>query len=113
MKQALKQPNWKRWEEILLVDMYFRVAKDPDTLNEECEKLSKLLRRSNLDMALSSAVYRNVTGIQMKYQNIRHIVEGIGLSAHSRLDIEIVSLYQDDKDAFQNELKKILKCIEN
>lgn len=110
MKESLKQPNWKRWEVILLVDMYFRLEEHPDQLGTECKKLSHFLRRSNLDRALQSSTYRNVEGIRMKYQNIRHIVEGKGLPAHSRLDMEIVNLYRDSIEAFQSELEAIKGC---
>ena len=107
----MRQPNWKRWEVILLVDMFFRLEGHPEKIVDECEKLSRLLRRSNLDMALESKTYRNVKGIKMKYQNIRHLVEGKGLSAHSQLDVLIVDLYHNDVDSFKEELNAIIECI--
>ncbi len=107
----MKQPNWKRWEVILLVDMYYRTEMHPETIAEECEKLSRLLRKSNLDMALQSATYRNTEGIRMKYQNIRYIVEGKGLPSYSKLDEQIVAYYNENKEAFYQELRSILDCI--
>ncbi len=106
----MRQPNWKRWEVILLVDLYYRVSENPSTVTEECEALSRFLRSSSLDYALKSKEYRNVKGVLMKYQNIRHIVEGIGLSAYSKLDAEIVKLYLENRDAFYDELKLIREC---
>ena len=107
----MKQPNWKRWETILLVDMYYRLEEYPERMAEECKSLSKLLRRSNLDMSLKNSTYRNVEGIRMKYQNIRHIVEGKGLSSYSKLDEQIVLYHNNNLDAFHQELKSILDCI--
>lgn len=46
----------------------------------------------------------------MKYQNIRHIVEGKGLSAHSKLDEEIVKLHNDSPEEFDAEKTEILTC---
>ena len=106
----MRQPNWKRWEVILLVDMYFRIKSKSLDINEECKQLSSFLRRSNLDLALKSASYRNTEGILMKYQNIRHIVEGKGLSAHSKLDEEIVNLHNDSPEVFDREKTVILTC---
>ena len=106
----MRQPNWKRWEVILLVDMYYRLKVKSLDVNEECKQLSLFLRRSNLDSALKSASYRNTEGILMKYQNIRHIVEGKGLSAHSKLDEEIVKLHNDSPEEFDAEKTEILTC---
>lgn len=106
----MRQPNWKRWEVILLVDMYYRIKNESLDTREECEKLSTFLRKSNLDLALNSSSYRNVEGILMKYQNIRHIVEGRGLSAHSKLDAEIVELYNSNNEAFKKEINSVLTC---
>lgn len=106
----MKQPNWKRWEVILLVDMYYRVKDCPEKVSIECMKLSHFLRRSNLELALHSNEYRNYEGIRMKYQNIRHIVEGKGLSAHSKLDVEIVNYYEVDASSFRDEVNQILNC---
>lgn len=106
----MRQPNWKRWEVILLVDMYYRIKTEELDVAEECQKLSTFLRKSNLEMALKSLSYRNQEGITMKYQNIRHIVEGKGLSAHSRLDVEIVDLYNKDFNRFEAEKNAIFAC---
>ncbi len=106
----MRQPNWKRWEVILLVDLYYRVSENPSSITGECEALSRFLRSSSLDNALKSKEYRNVKGVLMKYQNIRHIVEGIGLSAYSKLDFEIVKLYQENRAVFNEELKLIKEC---
>lgn len=107
---AVRQPNWKRWEVILLVDMYYRIKNESLNVMDECQKLSSFLRRSNLDNSLQSSTYRNVRGIVMKYYNIQHLVEGIGLSARSKLDVEIVDYYNTDYDSFQQELNIILSC---
>lgn len=107
----MRQPNWKRWETILLVDMYYRLENDPERTGEECKILSKILRRSNIEMALKSPTYRNAEGIKMKYQNIRHIVEGKGLSSHSKLDEQIVAYRNESSNAFYHELQSILDCI--
>lgn len=107
----MRQPNWKRWEVILLVALYFRLQNHPEKTAAECERLSKLLRRSNLDMALQSSAYRNVQGIRMKHQNIRYIVEGKGLSTFSKLDQLIVNYRNCDIGAFNDELTRILDCI--
>ena len=107
----MRQPNWKRWEVILLVDMYFRVQDNPEQMEKECDKLSVILRRSNIEKSLNDSKYRNKKGILMKYQNIRHIVEGKGLSSFSKTDMEIVNYYLNDKESFDNELKKIWNCI--
>ena len=106
----MKQPNWKRWEVILLVDMYFRLINHPELVSAECKKLSQFLRCSNLDKALEDTTYRNAEGVQMKYQNIRHLVEGKGLSAHSRLDEEIVRFHEENITAFESELNSIIHC---
>ena len=106
----MKQPNWKRWEVILLVDMYFRLINHPELVSAECKKLSHFLRSSNLDKALEDNTYRNAEGVQMKYQNIRHLVEGKGLSAHSRLDEEIVRLHEENITGFECELNTIINC---
>jgi len=106
----MRQPNWRRWEVILLVDMYYRIKTESLDIAEECKELSTFLRKSNLEMALKSQSYRNLEGIIMKYQNIRHIVEGKGLSAHSKLDIEIVDLYNTNRDRFNSEKKEIVEC---
>lgn len=103
----MRQPNWKRWE-VLLVDMYFRIKETNADPKEECRKLSSFLRKSNLTMAIDSPTYRNHEGVLMKYQNIRHLVEGVGLSAHSKMDVEIVDLYQNENEIFKYELKSIL-----
>ena len=107
----MRQPNWKRWEVILLVDMYYRLVDNSESITDECKKLSRFLRCSNLDKALEDNTYRNTEGVKMKYQNIRHLVEGKGLSAHSRLDEEIVKLHEENITAFENELKAIMNCI--
>lgn len=106
----MRQPNWKKWEVVLLVNMYFSLEGHPERVRTACEDLSAQLRRSNLDLALQSPSYRNVEGIRMKYQNIRHIVEGKGLADHSRLGEEIVRLYFEDRDSFDAEVKRILEC---
>ncbi len=107
----MKQPNWERWEEILLVDMYYRLVDQPEKVRDECAKLSALLRQMNPDAAQTSPQYRNEKGIYMKYQNIRYLVEGVGLSRFSNLDYEIVQLYQNDKAKFESALNEIIKDI--
>ena len=107
----MRQPNWKRWEVVLLVDMYYRLVGNSEAVADECKKLSHFLRSSNLDKAREDNTYRNTEGVKMKYQNIRHLVEGKGLSAHSRLDEEIVKLHKENIKAFEDELRQILNCI--
>ena len=103
-----KQPKWQRWEEILLVDMYFRIKNQELDIREECQKLSDLLR-NNANITDCSNAYRNVAGIIMKYYNIQYEDTGEGLSASSRLDRQILKLYYEDNKQFQLELNDILK----
>lgn len=106
----MREPNWKRWEVVLLVDMYFKIKEDGLDVKEECQNLSYQLRQYNLDRSLVSETYRNVHGILMKYNNIRQIVEGTGLPGYSKLDTEIVALHQTNITAFAEELNKIQSC---
>ena len=42
----MRQPNWKRWEVILLVDMYYRIKTEALDIAEECQELSTFLRKA-------------------------------------------------------------------
>lgn len=103
----MKNAKWTREEVILLVDMFFRIEEQGLSINDECEKLSVLLREMNPNLSSNDKTYRNLNGIMMKYQNIRYLVCNEGLSACSKLDKEIVDTFLQDRKKFDEELRKI------
>lgn len=104
---VMKQSNFKRWEVILLVDMYYNIVNNDLDPKEESKKLSKYLRESNREEAINNPSYRNYQGIMMKYQNICAITSGKGLKNHSKLDSEIVEYFIKDNEKFKQELQEI------
>lgn len=103
-KLNFQQQKWGRKEVILLVTEYFK-TKTMTKIDQEnsIENMSKVLRNRAKIMNLKiDERYRNITGIRMKFGNIKSldpemIDQGyIGLQNASKLDKEIVNEYLKD-----------------
>jgi hypothetical protein len=103
--------KWELEEEILLVDLYYKIT-DLSAEQQEfrIKELSSLLRIRAILLGVNiDDVFRNITGIKMKLQNIVYVdLEGkFGLSAYSKIDKETVMMYKYDRSGFDKKLSVI------
>ncbi len=100
----MRQPKWHRWETILLINSYFKIKDKGLDPKKECTRLSELLRQIGEH---DEPTYRNIEGVLMKYENIRYLDTGKGLSGYSQLDQEIFNLYKNNYAIYVEELKMV------
>lgn len=103
--------KWEKEEEILLVDLYYQIS---DLSMEErkfrIKNLSFLLRKRAIILEVNiDDAFRNITGINMKLQNIAFIdTEGkFGLSSYSKIDVETVELFKTNRFEFDKILIEV------
>jgi len=106
-----KQPKWERKETVLLVSEYFRTKKLPRSEQiKSIEFISNTLRKmaKNKDIHIDKK-YRNITGIEMKFANIKsldreYVAEGhSGLRNASILEKNIVDEYYESPEKTNEE----------
>ena len=109
-----RNPNWKRDEVILALDLYSRV--NPLHTSEsdpEIAKLSGLLNSLPLHAAHErNADFRNPSGVYMKLCNFLSLdpeYEGVGLKAGSRIDREVWSEFAQDRKRLRSVAAAIRK----
>ena len=112
----MKSPKWEREEVVLLVVEYFRTR---DLSRQEVLKsiafLSRFLKRRAVLLGNEvNETFRNETGIEMKFGNIKSLdkkyVEagGKGLKASSKLDRLVVEEYCENADRVKGEAYEVL-----
>ena len=105
----MENRKWDQYEVALLVDTYVRIKDaSQETYLQTVEELSSLLRQYGRQQRITvDDTYRNINGIKMRLQNIRFLFSNgrVGLSAYSKLDQDIVAIYQNDKEQFYKLLK--------
>src|SRR5205823_2063616 len=97
-----RNPDWKRDELILALDLYFRIDVTlAGPSDERVVALSDLLNRLPIHSAKPDVdVFRNPNGVYMKLMNLRSIdpsYSGRGLSHGSELDGVICTEFAADK----------------
>lgn len=109
----MKNPPWDREEELLLVDLYFRLLANNIALQKadsQISDLSKLLNRRAMLLKMDvSDTFRNVKGIKMKLGNIQFVdtFGKYGLSAVSQMDKEYVNKYKNNYSQFAKDTNAV------
>lgn len=114
--QKTKSPKWEREEVVLLVVEYFRTRdlSRQEVLNSIAFLSKFLKKRAELLGNEVNETFRNETGIEMKFGNIKSLdkkyVEagGKGLKAASKLDRLVVEEYCENADRVKGEAYEVL-----
>ena len=94
---------WNKYEAALLVDAYLKYTEGQESKSEIVSSLSRRLRRSLQVLGIPiSSTYRNETGISLQMSAIEFLfTDGErGISHTSSLFKDIVTLYNEDRSAF-------------
>lgn len=110
-KQYTRQPIWHREEVILLVSEYYRVKSLSKSEQEESIKfISYILRlRANKLNIKIDDTYRNISGIGMKFGNMKSLDQTLiengktGLKNVSKLECKIVNEYEKNPEKIYKE----------
>ncbi len=105
----MKKVGWAVEEMVAMVDLYYRDKNgEVDDLSAELERLSiKLNDRADKLHIEHDEKYRNLNGVNMIFQNVRHIdmKDNAGLENASKLIGEVLKLYKEHNDLFRRILK--------
>lgn len=97
--QGHGNPNWRRDEVILALDLYFDCENSvPSGGDNRVIELSKLLRSfPHHSQAVRRKSFRNPAGVAFKLQNIRQVATGKGLGNTSKVDREVWKEFGNDR----------------
>ena len=96
---------WDKYEVVLLVDAYNKIANNPENRTNIIQNLSIKLRnraKNYLHIEVDDT-FRNFNGVNMRIGNIKYLfTNGLnGLSSYSQLDKEIYELYKNNYGEFR------------
>jgi len=107
-------PNWKRDEVILLMDLYVRVGYI-EASHPKAIELSDLLKNSGIHEKIPNlSSFRTPGSIRMGMANLRSIdpaYDGDGLENASQLQKQVWNEFKDDKEKLHQEAESIRKKI--
>lgn len=109
-----RQKQWDKYEAAILLDYYLRYLNNEMTRKEAIQTVSKRLRElakiNNVDI---DGIYRNTDGITLQMHRMESAYKGqiVSLSA-TKLFIEIVELYKNDRKQFNSLLEETSKMLE-
>lgn len=102
--------RWDKYEVAKLIEMYLCIQGiSTERKKEKIAELSSLLRENAIKNGIEiKDTFRNFTGITMRLANIEYLfTEGkYGLSAYSKLDLEMYKLYTLELDKFELVLRE-------
>ncbi|MBQ8011870.1 MAG: hypothetical protein IJ265_09975 [Oscillospiraceae bacterium] len=102
--------EWAVEEMVAMVDLYYRDKNgEAEDLSAELERLSiKLNDRADKLHIEHDEKYRNLNGMKMIFENVRHIdmKDSAGLENASKLIGEVLKLYKEHYDLFKRILKE-------
>lgn len=108
----MRNPNWKREELILALDLYFNLDQGQmQKNNPKVIKISNEIRGLNIHKNIPDKVkFRNPSGVSRKLGNFKSIdnnYKGKGLRHLGKLDIEIWNEFKDYRNKLRKEANKI------
>ena len=96
----MRQPKWNKYEAALLIESYWKIKDDNSQRNTIIASLSSTLRnRASFEI---DDTFRNESGISMRLGELDYLFTGgaVGLKNTSELFREMVKMYCDDRDSF-------------
>lgn len=114
-----RQPTWDKYEVALLVEAYLAIEKDNTKKMEILQELSSALRRKAINEGMDiDDTFRNLNGMQWQLGFIKcaFINSGYGSHRPSKMFREIVNMYLNDKEKFDEllaEAKQKSSQLEN
>ena len=107
--------NWDEYETALLIDLFWRIEKEPSKKEEYISNFSRELRNraKNLNIEIDE-FYRNENGIAMQLTSIGHCFypDRPTLTVSTMFD-RIAKMYQNDKITYDNLLKEAMNQIQS
>lgn len=111
----MKRIKWDEYEVALLVYYYCKIQDREISFEAATIELSERLRRKAVRKGLEiDSIYRNTNGMSMKLGNMQYLFTNgeKGLNCNSHMDREIYELYMNNKEKYQQLLKKALEMTE-
>ena len=111
----MKNPVWSEVEEVLLVDLFFRLTKYNIKINDadqEVAVLSYILRsHAKFEWFDIGPTFRNEVGIKKKLLNLMYVdTQGAeGLSAYSKGDLEMYNKFKKEPEKMREYACSVIK----
>lgn len=107
-ERDMRQPVWTPFEVVLLIEAYLQIEKGIITKKEAVSSISRILREHAISEGKQiDDTYRNENGISMRLEELRYIFTHgeNGIKKTSSLFRNMVKMYQQHPDEFQDTLK--------
>lgn len=113
MDATKRQPAWDIYESVILLDACLKVKNGADRKELEKDVSEKLRKKAIFEGKTIDSIYRNTNGIHWQMDRMLSLLDGNVDSERSpsKCFIEAVNLYNSNKEAYYELLKKANKSI--
>ncbi len=113
MSASARQPLWNIYESVILLDGYIEVMKKEQPRLRIIKRISHDLRQMAVNRGITiDDVYRNENGISYQLQSMESAYQGHKVYVNAtNLFVETVSIYNNDRDKYNELLETAKKMI--